>query len=83
MIIENTNHFDTRPETWSWEDNDDFTFTTFPHPVEFYINSLILTGFKIQNMHELIVPHAQPDNEEEKLEMVLPRYLVIKALKTK
>jgi SAM-dependent methyltransferase len=77
----NTDYFDERPETWKWKDDDDFTFTSFPHPVEFYINQLSACGFRIDKKHELTIPHAEAVNEEEQLETIFPRYLVIKALK--
>lgn len=80
---ENTNYHDEKPETWKWDDSglDDFTFTTFPHPVEFYINQLLECGFKIDRMHELTVPHEEITNEEERLESIFPRILVIKSVK--
>jgi SAM-dependent methyltransferase len=82
---ENSGYFDERPEVWKWGDNlqDDFTFTSFPHPIEFYVNNLTTCGFVIERMHELAVPHTKIASEEEKLEMVFPRYLVIKAIKNK
>ncbi len=78
---ENTSYFDEKPDIWKWEDNDDFTFTSFPHSIEYYINTLTGCGFKIDKVHELLVPHEKITNEEEKLETVFPRYLVIKAEK--
>lgn len=80
---ENTKYHDERPETWKWDDSglDDFTFTTFPHPFEFYINRLSACGFKIDRMHELTVPHEIIKNEEERLETIYPRILVVKAVK--
>ena len=80
---ENTHYHDERPETWKWDDSgqDDFSFTTFPHPVEFYINQLVRCGFKIDRMHELTVPHETITSEEERLESIFPRILVIKAIK--
>jgi hypothetical protein len=80
---EDINYHDERPETWRWDDSgqDDFTFTTFPHPVKFYINQLVESGFKIDRMHELTVPHQEITNEEERLESIFPRILVIKAVK--
>ena len=80
---ENPHYHDERPETWKWDDSDqdDFTFTTFPHPVEFYINQLSACGFRIDKMHELIIPHEEINSEEEKLETIFPRILVLKAVK--
>ena len=82
---EQTYYHDEKPETWKWDDadQDDFTFTTFPHPVEFYINQLSACGFQIDRMHELTVPHEEITNEEEKLETIFPRILVLKAMKSK
>jgi SAM-dependent methyltransferase len=80
---ENTGYHDERPETWKWGDydQDDFTFITFPHPVEFYIKQLAACGFRIEKMHELTVPHEEITNEEERLETIFPRILVVKAVK--
>ncbi len=78
---ESTDYSDERPETWKWEHGDDFTFTSFPHPLEFYINELAACGFRIEKMHELRVLHTKVKNEEERLETVFPRYLVMKAVK--
>jgi len=81
----NSNYFDERPEVWKWDNGiqDDFTFTTFPHPLEYYINQLSACGFIIDRMHELAIPHEEILTEEEKLETVFPRLLVIKAIKNK
>ena len=82
---EKTYYHDEKPETWKWDDSgqDDFTFTTFPHPVEFYINQLSACGFRIDKIHELTVPHEEIMNEEERLETIFPRILVLKAVKSK
>jgi hypothetical protein len=82
---ESTNYFDERPEIWKWDNRlqDDFTFTSFPHPLEYYINQLSACGFIIDRMHELTVPHKEISTEEEKLDMVFPRFLVLKAIKNK
>jgi hypothetical protein len=76
---------DERPEVWKWDNRfrDDFTFTSFPHPLGYYINQLSACGFIIDRMHELMVPHKEISTEEEKLETIFPRYLVIKAIKDK
>ena len=82
---EDTEYLDERPEVWKWDNRfrDDFTFTSFPHPLEYYINQLSACGFIIDRMHELMVPHKEISTEEEKLETIFPRYLVIKAIKAK
>ncbi|MBN2239796.1 MAG: methyltransferase domain-containing protein [Dehalococcoidales bacterium] len=80
---ENPGYFDESPDIWKWEDEDDYTFITFHHPVEFYVNHLSGCGFRIDRMHELIVPHEEPADEEERLETIFPRYLVVKAVKDK
>ncbi|MFC1946934.1 class I SAM-dependent methyltransferase [Chloroflexota bacterium] len=82
---ENTSYRDERPETWKWDDSgqDDFSFTTFPHPVEFYINQLSACGFRIDRIHELTIPHKDINDEEERLETIFPRLLVVKAVKSK
>lgn len=80
---ENTHYHEESPEIWKWDESgqDDFTFTTFPHPVEFYINRLTACGFTIDRMHELTIPHQAIMNEEERLETIFPRILVMKAVK--
>jgi SAM-dependent methyltransferase len=80
---ENTSYHDEKPERWKWDESgqDDFAFITFPHPVEFYINQLSDCGFRIDKMHELSIPHQAIMNEEERLETIFPRILVIKAVK--
>ena len=80
---EQTRYHDERPDTWKWDDSgqDDFSFTTFPHPVEFYINQLAACGFRIDRMHEFTIPHEEITSEEERLETIFPRILVIKATK--
>ncbi|UCD09773.1 MAG: class I SAM-dependent methyltransferase [Dehalococcoidales bacterium] len=82
---EKTHYHDEKQETWKWGDSgqDDFSFTTFPHPVEFYINQLSACGYRIDRMHELTVPHEEIMNEEERLETIFPRILVVKAVKDK
>ena len=82
---ENSNYLDERLETWKWDNHlqDDFTFTSFPHPLEYYVNHMSTSGFIIDKMHELIVPHKETTSEEEQLETIFPRYLVIKAIKNK
>ena len=81
---ENTNYFDERPEIWKWDKHqDDFTFTSFPHPLEYYINQLAACGFIIAKMHELSIPHKETKTEEERLENIFPILLVLKATKRK
>jgi 2-polyprenyl-3-methyl-5-hydroxy-6-metoxy-1,4-benzoquinol methylase len=77
----NPKYHDENAEVWKWNDEDSYSFTTFPHPVEFYINSLARCGFFISSIHELTVNHKNPETKEEELESRFPRFLVVKAFK--
>jgi 2-polyprenyl-3-methyl-5-hydroxy-6-metoxy-1,4-benzoquinol methylase len=69
------------PEIWKWEDDDDFTFTTYRHPIDFYINTLTTVGFAIEKLHQLPIHITKVTTEEERFEQLYPRLMVFKCLK--
>ncbi len=74
-------YFYNGSETWKWEDGDDYSFTTYRHPIDFYINTLTTVGFSIERVHELPIHHAVITTEEERFEQLYPRLMVFKCLK--
>lgn len=70
------------PEVWKWEDDDDFSFTTYRHPIDSCVNWLVQAGFKIERFHQLNIHHAEAKSEEELFEQLYPRIMVFKCLKT-
>jgi 2-polyprenyl-3-methyl-5-hydroxy-6-metoxy-1,4-benzoquinol methylase len=76
-----TCYLNEEPEKWVWEDNDVYTFTSFPHPIEYYINNLVKCGLAIERVHELVINHKASKSEKKILETLYPVLLVIKAKK--
>ncbi len=74
-------YFFSGPEVWKWEDDDDYTFTTYRHPIDFYVNTLTTVGFSIEQFHELPIHHTKVTTEEERFEQLYPRLMVFKCLK--
>ena len=74
-------YFYDGPETWKWEDDDDFSFTTYRHPIDFYINTLVQMGFVVERFHQLHVHHAEVKSEEDELKQLYPRIMVFKCRK--
>jgi SAM-dependent methyltransferase len=74
-------YFYDGPETWKWEDSDDFSFTTYRHPIDFYMNALSAAGFTLERFHQLRNRNPQPASEEEQLEQLYPRLMVFKCRK--
>ncbi len=74
-------YFYSGSENWKWEDDDEYSFTTYRHPIDFYINTLTRVGFSIERFHELSVHHTQTITEEERLEQLYPRLMVFKCCK--
>ena len=72
------------PEVWKWEHTDTEEFITFPHPVEYYVNTLVDVGFSLERLHELQLDKDMTtcQDEEERLECIYPKYLVIKSKKS-
>jgi 2-polyprenyl-3-methyl-5-hydroxy-6-metoxy-1,4-benzoquinol methylase len=68
-------------ETWKWENEDDFEFTSYRRPISDYINSLIDTGFCLERFHEMSPKYEELVDEEQKLEQMYPRYMVFLARK--
>lgn len=74
-------YFYDGPETWKWEETDDFSFTTYRHPIDFYINALSAANFTLERFHQLRNRNPEPASEEEQLEQFYPRLMVFKCRK--
>jgi SAM-dependent methyltransferase len=74
-------YFYSGSETWQWEEGDEYSFTTYRHPIDFYINTLTRVGFSIDRFHELPIHHSEIITEEERLEQLYPRLMVFKCCK--
>jgi SAM-dependent methyltransferase len=74
-------YFYDGPETWKWEETDDFSFTTYRHPIDFYINALSAAGFTLEKFHQLRNQNPAPASEEEQFEQLYPRLMVFKCRK--
>jgi SAM-dependent methyltransferase len=74
-------YFYDGPETWKWEEGDDFAFTTYRHPIDFYINALNAAGFTVEKFHQLRNQTPDPASAEEQFEQLYPRIMVFKCRK--
>lgn len=74
-------YFYSGSENWKWEEGDEYSFTTYRHPIDFYINTLTMVGFSIERFHELPIHHSETITEEERLEQLYPRLMVFKCCK--
>jgi SAM-dependent methyltransferase len=74
-------YFYSGSENWKWEAGDEYSFTTYRHPIDFYINTLRIVGFSIDRFHELPIHHTEIITEEERLEQLYPRLMVFKCCK--
>jgi len=74
-------YFYSGSETWKWEEGDEYSFTTYRHPIDFYVNTLVRVGFHIERFHQLRIYHTEITTEEERLEQLYPRLMVFKCCK--
>lgn len=74
-------YFHSGSETWKWQADDEYAFTTYRHPIDFYVNTLASVGFHIERFHELAIHHTEITTEEERLEQLYPRLMVFKCCK--
>jgi len=74
-------YFYSGAEIWKWEKGDEYSFTSYRHPIDFYVNTLARTGFHIEQFHELPIHHAEITTEEERLEQLYPRLMVFTCCK--
>jgi len=71
-------------EEWKWNDEDDYTFTTYRRPVSDFLNTLTGAGLKIKKVIDLypIKELVDCSKEERQIRKDFPSILVISAEKS-
>lgn len=77
--INQQSYFYSGAEKWKWDNNDEFEFITYRRPIYEYINCLIDNNLSIAKFYQL-KPEKEIVSEEDNLEMLFPRMMVIKAI---
>lgn len=77
---ETHSYFYTGPTKWKWEDDDNFEFVTYRHPISDYINMLTDMGFYIRKVYEIKEHLDQVEKEEDLFRILYPNMIVVKAI---
>jgi ubiquinone/menaquinone biosynthesis C-methylase UbiE len=77
---ETHSYFYTGATKWKWEDDDDFEFITYRHPISEYINMLTDIGFYIRKVYEIQEQLEHVEKEEDLFHVLYPNMVVIKAI---